>query len=156
MLVADRKKGDEKPPLKSGEVKTKNRAGEFHEIVARKAREAGMTNVTAAGVRAIAELGGAPLTTAKVDSGEIKTVTEASRQARKEKGLASSSLRDLNIAMTNRRLGDCINRLNAILMDCDLPTGQMPRDDQFSERLTEIERLAREVRHALRQRKVIR
>lgn len=139
-----------KPPLTAAELQ---KGGRWEEIVARKAREAGITGVTPAGVKAMKEVMDAPKTLAKVQSGEIPTVTRAVEEARKEKGQPEGSKALAHPSSAFKRLGQCIEHLTAILSDSDIEIGRLP--DRVGDRLDEVERLVPRVRQVLRERKVI-
>jgi hypothetical protein len=149
------RKDEQKPPLKTAEVFKLDRSGESHERAAKLAAEAGIPNISPAGMRAIKEVREAPETRAKIERGEIATVAEATAAARAEKKLpASPRTEGVEVISINKRLGRCVELLNTILTDCNLPAGAAP-GSQISLRLIQIESLVGQVREALRARKII-
>ena len=140
-------------PLKIAESKAPDRSNEWHEIVAREAKDAGL-NVTGASIRAMKEVMDAPETKAKVESGEIKIVSNAAVAARAEKGLPKlKTFAGVNPRSITKHTGEIIYHYNAMLTDLEMPVGSMP--DRISDRLDEMDRLNAQLRQAFRNRKVI-
>jgi len=147
------KKDGQKPPLKTATVSGPDRTKEWHAIVAREANNIGL-KVTPSGIKALKEVMDAPETRAKAERGEYRSVADAHRDALIEKGKPSTNeIHAVSIGSVFKRLGQCIEHLNAILSDGQMPVGKLP--EKISERLNEIERLVPKVRHALRSRRVI-
>jgi hypothetical protein len=136
-------------PLKSEEGKKQKSAGEWDEIAARKARAAGMLNVTGNAIRLAEEVISAPNTMGKVDSGKIKQISEAVKQAKEEKGQPRPQSLQVDQKSAGRLLGYCIEHLKRV-MSANTPAGELV--DQLTWRLDEIERLVPEVRQAFRNR----
>ena len=140
-------------PSKTAEPNIPNRSQEWHQKVARMANEAGL-NVTPSAVKALKEVIGAPATEAAIDRGEIKTVNGAHTAALVEKKKPpSTEIFAVQIQSVTNRLGKCIEHLNSILRDCEMPVGITP--EKVSERIGAIEDLIRQVRQAMRDRRVI-
>ena len=134
-----------------------NSGEEWTDIVTRKAKQAGLTSVSPDGIRAMEHVvNGAPETLAKVESGEIKYPARAAAEAREEKKMPKATTAEgaTNSLSIIRRLGKCIGHLSTILVDLEMPAGNMP-PEQISERIREIRRLNDEVERALRARRLI-
>jgi hypothetical protein len=141
--------------LKPAQQNQPDDSGRWHQRAAKLATEAGITGIKPAGMRAIKEVRGAPETIRKIESGDITTVAAAVREAHKEKQLPPSPhVYGVDTNSVFKRLGVCIENLSRIVVDCEIDVGRgMPL--QISDRLSEIHRLANEVEHVLRERRVI-
>jgi hypothetical protein len=131
-----------------------DRGPRWEQIVAREANKVGL-NITPSSVKAMKEVFDAPQTKAKVERGEVPNVVAAHAAALAEKGKPpSTEIVGVSVSSVNKRLGQCIEHLNAILAYSEMPTGGRA-PNIVSERLNEIETLLPQVRNAMRQRKVI-
>jgi hypothetical protein len=130
---------------------TENRGPKWEQIVAREANKIGL-NVTPSGIRAMKEVMDAPETRAKIERGEIRKVAAAHAAALAEKGKPlTTDIHAVQVQSINNRLGKCVEHLNAILADRNMPAGGKT-PDMVSARLEQIETLVIEVRQALRDR----
>jgi len=143
----------------------RNDDARFENIVARKAQELGLTQVTPRSVKALKGIEKAPKTKARIESGELGRIRDASKaiqverdEARSPPPLTTQQLdeRDQQEAAYRPayersilvRLGECLNHFRAILHDDQMPTGTLPKE--ISERAEEIERIWPDVRRVLR------
>lgn len=122
-------------------------------IAAKKANEAGL-QTSADAIKAMAEVALASKTSAAVERGEIKTVSDAHKKALEELRRPATELsQTVDTLSINKRLGRCVTELQAILNDGEASTGSVP---EISGKLDQIEKLVPMVRYALRRRNIIR
>lgn len=142
-----------KLPRISEAISTTNKEREWAGIAAQKAKEVGL-QTTPDAIRVMETVALAPETKAKVERGEIKTVSSAHEKAIKElRQPATRLVQTVDPLSINRRLGRMVTEAQAILMDTEgeAPTGSLP---EIKGKIEQLKVLLPKLDSALRRRNI--
>jgi hypothetical protein len=146
-----------KLPQKTVAISNDPRAGEWHHIAARKAKEQLGLNVSAEAIRMSETVAKAPLTAAAVERGEISRIggKDGAYQRALKELQQPAKVERIDPPSINKRLGRCITELQGIMQNVEneLLIGTA---FEISGKLDQIEKLVPTVRYYLRSRNIIR